>query len=153
MSDLTERVKEIFKTASLHARAGIDSEKLTFDGLQYAVGNLRACEALVRFNALYDQKHEDYSTRSQLTAQILLNTINPKDFEQQLHIIKQRERAYAIKRHKTWNKYAMRVLYDFEQKLNALDADIHHRAQKNKLKRYQHSEHWGEKDIQQHMRG
>jgi len=112
---IDHNVKEIFKTASLHARAGIDSEKLTFDGLQLAVGNLVACESLVRFNQLYDQKHGGYLDNAIVT-------------QSQAHLDR-----YMMRRHKTWNRYAMFVLHHYEREQH----DLHHRAQENKLKRYQ----------------
>lgn len=114
---IESKVKEIFKTASLHARAGIDSEKLTFDGLQLAVGNLLACESLVRYNTLYDAKHGGY----------LDNAIVTKS---QAHM-----ERYMTKRHQTWNRYALFVLHHYETR----QRDLHHVAQENKLRRYQHS--------------
>ena len=113
---LDHHVKEIFKTASLHARAGIDSEKLTFDGLQLAVGNLLACESLVRYNTLYDSKHGGYLDNAIVT-------------HSEAHM-----KRYQIKRQQTWNRYAMFVLHHHE----TAQRDLHHIAQENKLKRYQH---------------
>lgn len=114
---LDHKVKEIFKTASLHARAGIDSEKLTFDGLQLAVGNLLACESLVRFNELYTTKHGGYLDHAITT-------------QSEAHM-----KRYQIKRQQTWNRYAMFVLHHYE----SAQRDLHHVAQENKLRRYQHS--------------
>lgn len=114
---LDHHVKEIFKTASLHARAGIDSEKLTFDGLQLAVGNLLACQSLVRYNELYTTKHGGY-----LDHAIAIQTQEHLD-------------RYSSRRNKVWNRYAMFVLHHHE----TAQRDLHHIAQENKLKRYQHS--------------
>lgn len=113
---LDHKVKEIFKTASLHASAGIDSEKLTFDGLQIAVGNLRACQTLVKFNSLYDQNHGGYLDHAITT-------------QSEAHM-----KRYQIKRQQTWNRYAMFVLHHYE----STQRDLHHVAQENKLRRYQH---------------
>jgi hypothetical protein len=136
---IDRNVKDIFKTASLHARAGIDSEKLTFDGLQLAVGNLIACQALVNFNNFYNEAHGSYSTRGEIGTQILLSASEPQEFSEQLHLIREAEKKYQTRRNKVWNRYALREVYRFEKRQ---EQDFHHIAQENKLKRYQHSCHF-----------
>jgi len=131
---IDHKVKDIFKTASLHARAGIDSEKLTFDGLELAVGNLIACQAQVSFHNKYDAKHGSYSTRAEIGTQMLLNAQEPKAFDEQLHLIREAEKKYHTQRNKVWNRYALFVLHHYEQQ----QRNLHHVAQENKVRRYQH---------------
>lgn len=117
---LEKKVLDIFKTAKLHAKANVDSEKMTFDGLQLAIGNLNACECLVRFNEKYSKRHGGYLDHAIVT-------------QSQAHL-----ERYATKRNLVWNRYALRMVYLFDNK----GLDYHHKAQENKLKRYQSGCHF-----------